>query len=117
MDSRIAEYLARHDNWRICVTMPDGSKWSVPVMVIAVNRAQHFAHEFGDGAAALEKSLWDETIPTFEKDEGEIFAWASGNMDWADVCDYAKLESSPARTDYQEGWLNGEKTILGKRSD
>jgi hypothetical protein len=29
------------------ITMPDGSKWGVPVDMIARDRAKHYAHEFG----------------------------------------------------------------------
>ena len=45
------------------VTMPDGSQWSVPVVVIATNRAASYADEF-DGDTA--RSLEEDTHPLFE---------------------------------------------------
>lgn len=63
------------------VTVQDGSKWAVPVEIIARNRATYYANEFeGD----IEKSLAEDTIPLFEMDEYEIQNWAVWNMTWSD---------------------------------
>lgn len=92
------------------VEMPDGSKWDVPVMVIAKNRADYYKDEF-DGD--LEKSLKQDTIPLFESDDYEIEDWAVNNMNWGDVKEFAKqVPPMEAEPDYQEGWVNGDKEVL-----
>lgn len=45
------------------VEMPDGSKWGVPVEMIARSRAAYYANEF-DGD--VERSLAEDTLPLFE---------------------------------------------------
>ena len=89
--------------------MPDGSKWGVPVEVIARSRAAHYAHEFyGD----VERSMTEDTIPLFESDDYEVGAWAANNMNWSDVeAQATKLQDAPA-PDFQEGWVNGEKAVI-----
>lgn len=90
--------------------MPDGSKWDIPVSVIAEHRANHYKKEF-DGN--LERSLKEDTIPLFEEDEFEIEDWAANNMDWSDVARFATRASFvPEEVDYQEGWVNGKKELL-----
>lgn len=96
------------------IDMPNGSKWGVPVDVIARNRAEHYAHEYGGD---IEKSLIEDTMPLFEKHKYEIEEWAENNMNWSDVKDCAKL-LVPAilhevvECNYQDGWINGDKKII-----
>ena len=93
------------------VEMPDGSKWVVPVEVIARDRATQYADEFnGD----IELSLKKDTLPLFESDEYEIEDWATNNMNWSDVVDEAtELKRSPEdEVDYQEGWVDGDKDFV-----
>ena len=90
------------------IEMPDGSKWGVPVEVIARNRAAHYAHEF-DGD--VERSLAEDTMPLFESDDYEVEDWAANNMNWSDVEAKAK-KLQDAETDFQEGWVNGEKSVI-----
>jgi len=87
------------------VTMPDGSKWAVPVLAIASDRAAHYADEF-DGNTAV--SLEEDTLPLFESDPFECADWAKNNMNWDEVCDLAEKLDEPEPPDYQEGWVNGE---------
>ena len=87
------------------IEMPDGSWWKVPVAIIASNRAEAYKGEF-DGDVF--RSLNEDTIPLFSSDEYEIEDWAQNNMNWSDVSAHAVLVSSGS-TDYQEGWVNGEK--------
>jgi hypothetical protein len=92
------------------VSMPDGTKWDVPVMEIAKNRAENYKDEFGND---LERSLQEDTLPLFEDDNSEVLDWAANNMDWLDVAEFAlqvPLETVP--TDYQEGWVNGKKEFI-----
>lgn len=91
------------------VTMPDGSKWAVPVRLIAEDRAKHYADEFGGD---VERSLKEDTIPLFEEDDYEIKDWASGNMDWSDVYSQAVMVKEPDKVDHQEGWVNGEYEVV-----
>ncbi|MGK4442643.1 hypothetical protein ACSMDF_04650 [Yersinia enterocolitica] len=72
------------------ITMPDGSKWAVPVHVIQTNAANN----------DLEISH-----------EEDIEDWAENNMDWADVEEFAVM-TIPPEADYQEGWVNGEKKFI-----
>lgn len=90
---------------RMVVEMPDGSEWSVPVMVIARSRAQEYKAEF-DGD--VERSLDEDTLPRFLEDDFNIRDWASNNMNWGDVQDRATILPNRRRAvDYQDGWVNG----------
>jgi hypothetical protein len=91
------------------VTMPDTSVWAVPVDIIARNRAEFYAEEFGGD---VEKSLNEDTNPLFEEDHYAIRDWAGNNMNWSDVSEHAKQVSPPKEPDFEEGWINGDKSIL-----
>ncbi len=90
-------------------TMPDGSKWDVPVLLIAQNRAKYYAKEFGGD---IEKSMDKDTGPLFNDDEYEIKDWAVSNMNWDDVKIQAKMVKEENEPDYQEGWVNGDNEVL-----
>lgn len=89
--------------------MPDGSKWDVPVLLIAQNRAKYYAKEFGGD---IEKSMDKDTGPLFNDDEYEIKDWAVSNMNWDDVKIQAKMVKEENEPDYQEGWVNGDNEVL-----
>lgn len=92
------------------ITMPDGSKWGVPVDIIARNRAEFYADRDFDGD--VERSLAEDTVPIFEEDEYAIEDWAANNMNWSDVEAHAvKLTEAP-QPDFQEAWVNGDKEIV-----
>ena len=99
------------ENKFLKVTMPDGSRWKVPVRIIAENRARYYAEK---EYITLEQSLKFDTLPLFEEDEYEIEDWASNNMDWSDVEKYAIRMKDMGLTleELQEGWINGEKEIV-----
>jgi hypothetical protein len=93
----------------LTIEMPDGTVWAVPVTVIAADRAKCYAKEFGGD---VKRSLEEDTEPLFNSDEYEIKDWAANNMNWEDVKDHAFLHlQAPAGTDYQEGWVNGKKSV------
>jgi len=93
----------------LTIEMPDGSKWGVPVEVIARSRAAHYAHEF-DGD--VERSMAEDTMPLFNSDHYEIEDWAANNMNWSGVSEQAKkLQDAPA-PDFQEAWINGKKAVI-----
>jgi hypothetical protein len=88
------------------VTMPDGSRWAIPLELIARDRAEEYADEFGGD---IERSLAEDTIPLFTDDTYEAHDWAANNMNWSDVKKHARELPRKARAvDYQEGWMNGE---------
>lgn len=95
----------------ISVEMDDGSVWEVPVMVVARNRAKHYADEF-DGD--IGKSLEEDTIPFFASDSYEIIDWAENNMNWEDVEQFATMVQGTDAIDYQDSWVNGPKEVLEK---
>ncbi len=92
------------------VEMPDGSKWGVPVEMIARNRAAHYASEF-DGD--IERSLAEDTLPLFESDDYEIHEWAVNNMNWCDFDGHQVKVSDAPRPDFQEAWMSGDKGFVG----
>jgi len=94
------------------VTMPDGSRWAVPLMVIATDRARHYAREF-DGD--VERSLAEDTLPLFASDPYQVHDWAANNMNWSDVVHAAEQLTPPEATDYQEGWINGDYAVVIKQ--
>ena len=96
-------------NWQYIITMPDGSRWSVPVEVIARDRAKEYAHEFND---ELSLSLHEDTIPLFRSDEYSIEDWAKNNMNWKDVEPFATQISGPQLNDLQSGWCNGDAEVI-----
>jgi hypothetical protein len=95
------------------VTMPDRSKWKIPVRVIAEHRARYYFEEKKE-FESLEASLKEDTLPLFEEDEYEVEDWASNNMDWEDVVKYAERikDGGLSAEDLREGWINGEKEII-----
>jgi len=90
------------------VEMPDGSKWAIPVHVIAMNRATYYAKNDG---VSIEQSLNNDTLPLFEADEYQIEDWAANNMNWSDV-QHVAICTNKGETDYEDGWCNGEKEII-----
>ena len=89
------------------VTMPDGSKWDVPVMLIVNDRAKYYAE------TDLETSF-DEEVKFALEDKYEIQDWATNNMNWKDVVLQAQVVNEDRKVDYQEGWINGDKEIIEK---
>lgn len=88
--------------------MPNGERWAVPVRLIAMDRAKHYAKEFkGD----VTESLVQDTAPLFEDSEYEIEDWAKNNMNWSDVADRAERVGAIA-CDWEEGWVNGNTEIV-----
>ena len=91
-----------------CV-MADGTKWGVPVSIIARNRAEHYAHEFGGD---VERSLAEDTIPLFDADAYEVQDWAVNNMNWSDFNGHhVKLENA-VTCDFENDWMHGDKEVI-----
>lgn len=87
------------------VKMNDGSTWGVPVSMIALDRAKHYASEFGGD---VERSLHEDTFPLFEKDDYAIEDWASNNMNWSDFDGHQVKVAEAPPINFQEAWMDGE---------
>jgi hypothetical protein len=92
--------------------MPDGSEWDVPAGLVADNRAAHYAHNDtsdtgGEPYATIYKLELEHTLNNHD----ELVDWAENNMNWSDVS-HAATMCKPGPVDYQEGWVNGAKTIV-----
>jgi hypothetical protein len=96
--------MAKH----LQVTMPDGSKWAVPVDVIAMNRAAYYAKNDG---LTIEDSLNNDTNPLFASDDFEIEDWAANNMNWSDV-EHLAVCTGNGVVDFDDGWANGDKSVI-----
>lgn len=98
------------------ITMPDGSKWNIPVTAIARSHAQYYARIPAevDYAGDVEKCYAELSLPLLTRDASEVRDWASGNMNWADVARVARPAnpSGKVAVDYQDGWVNGDYRIL-----
>lgn len=93
------------------IRMSDGSEWDVPVMLIALDRAKHYAEEIGEFNGDIKRSFLEDTKPLFEEDLSEIFDWARNNMDWTDVKSFAKMTRDSNRN-YNKDWLNGDMVLI-----
>lgn len=88
------------------VQMPDSSYWRVPVQCIVDSRDEHYKEDQEDTV----KSIRDGSLSDYE-----IYDWAGNNMNWSDVADYAEKVDAPVKKiDWEEGWSNGDKEIVGK---
>lgn len=92
------------------VEMSDGSMWQIPIDFIATHRAVYYSDkhpEEGDFNDQLQK-----TFQLFENDNFEIEDWAISNLSWKDVAVHAKRVKEPEASDYEDGWKNGDVTIV-----
>ena len=78
----------------------NGEEWSIPVRVIAENRAKYYASK---------GLVFEEVL----KDTDEYFSfdhylndWACNNMNWDEVKEFAKKVKEPSAEDLQEMWTN-----------
>lgn len=95
-------------NKKYITTMHDGSEWSIPVSLIALDRANYYSKEYNGN---IEKSLNEDTVPFFEENYDEIEDWARNNINWSDVVKTAKCIKPPV-DNYEDGWMNGEYRIM-----
>ena len=96
------------------VEMPDGSKWGVPVSMIAINRATHYAHEFDND---VQRSLNEDTLPLFADSKYDIQDWAVNNMNWSDFKGHQYRVSNPPAPDFQEAWMRGSKDFCNLETE
>ena len=92
------------------ITMPDGSVWSVNADIIARDRATYYSEQEDDPSQRT--VVWNEEYNITMTDDYSLTDWASNNMNWSDVSQFAR-QISPARdVDFQEGWMNGERKVV-----
>ena len=65
---------------------------SIPVEIIAKNRAECYAHEF-DGD--VERSLNEGTMPLFNGSPYQVYHWFMYSMLWSDVEEHSKVIARP----------------------
>lgn len=87
------------------VEMPDHSWWKVPAQIVADSRDEHYRSDEEDTIRFIREGSLEQY---------DFFDWLGNNMNWDDVELYAgEMPRPSAKTDYQEGWVNGEKVLLG----
>lgn len=80
------------------VSMPDGSKWDVPLRLVAQSYVDYYQAETVDDALRHDDTL---------------IYWAENIMNWDEVADKARIAVQPPHVEkYQDGWMNGEKEIV-----
>lgn len=100
---------------KLRVTMLDQSRWDVPAQIIAENRARYCAtHDSGEESGAEYDKTYAEELSYTLKQDDELMDWAANNMNWSDVSASAtRVQEASKETDFQEGWVNGEKEVVG----
>lgn len=103
------------------VTMPDGSKWDVPVHIIADSRAKYYAELDSKREGKNFDSVYKDEYEYTLNNNGELLDWSSNNMNWSDVESKA-VKVFDTIVNFQDGWINGDKEIIeiekgGKRED
>lgn len=88
--------------------MPDGSKWDVPAEKIAENRADYYSD--GDRSS----DVYEREFKYALANDTALEDWASNDMNWDDVSEFATKVEAPSDVDYQEGWVNGPKEVIEK---
>lgn len=91
------------------VEMPDGSKWDIPVMAIARDRAECYKDEFNWD---VKESLEEGTLPLFKSDDYEIHYWAANSMYWHDMVKIAKKVTKEQGVDFDKSWVDGNYEIV-----
>jgi len=84
----------------LVMTMPNGEKWEVSAEIIAKSRAEYYGPE-----------IYKITL----EDDFELMDWASNNMNWTEVKEFAKKVKGPdpiLEEDFQECWMNGEREVI-----
>lgn len=96
-------------NRNYIITASDGSQWSIPIKVIADNRAKYYASM----ERISSKQALEDTIEEFEAsywNDGADFieGWARDNMDWCDVQSVAVKIRDANSLDMEKEWTNPE---------
>lgn len=87
------------------VTMPDGSKWLIPVMIIAMNRVLFISET--EGKTLKEAGM--ETQELFRESPEAILYWAK-EMSWEDVAPFARQIGT--LQDYECAWAKADMELI-----
>lgn len=93
-------------NRQLLVTMPDGSKWIIPLIAI-INYRMVKVSEISKRPL---KETGNETVRLFAAKPEAIIYWAN-EMDWADLAPYARQIESPQHL-YESAWPAAPKEII-----
>jgi hypothetical protein len=89
------------------ITMPNQSRWIVPMMIVIFHRAQFRLTQEGyrpeDVGIYIKESLGLEPK--------KLIDWAADEMDWEDLQPYARQLFSP-RMNYHQAWLDSELSVI-----
>lgn len=93
---------------RYYIKMSDGAVYAIPMIEIAMDRAEKLMSQFDDDLAiALE-----DTLVLFEKDESKIEQWAKEQIDWSEIQGHAVLITPADSTKtYHFDWKDKEVKI------
>lgn len=99
-------YKRKETSALLRVEMSDGTRWDVPVQVIADSRDEHYREDEEDTI---------DFIHGGGLGDFEIYDWAGNNMNWSDVSQFAVRapDATRKKIDWEDGWANGEKEIIG----
>lgn len=96
----------------LIVEMSDGTRWAIPAMAIAKDRAAYLAKRDAESGLGDYDHIYEEEIVWAMSDDYEIRDWASNNMNWEDVSSWAtQLKSVPPKVDYHKDWVNAPKSL------
>lgn len=88
----------------IRVYMPDGTVWDIAASFIAHNKADYYQSRGGSWTAEYQEAM---------KDQQALLEWASNNIRWDDIREYAeKVDVGGSHPNYEVGWLVGEKEVV-----
>ena len=94
------------------IELSDGSKWAVPVRLIAESRARYYHTAHPDEFPTLDSAL-EDTYVLFDESDYEVSDRARNNMNWDEVAESAKQLTKPDKPDLQEAWINPEEWEVG----
>jgi len=98
----------------LIVTMPNRIRWSVPVCIIAEDRARHLAKRDSARGYGTYDAVYAEEYANTLVDEEELLDWAANNMNWSDVQPHAlpHVELPVTDEELQDAWVNGDHEII-----
>lgn len=97
------------------VTFSNGQTWSIPVVIIALNKAKYY-HSKDDYLTFPEYMILEEAIKSilkeFDNDAYLIEDWARNNMNWSDIVHHAVLIEEEKTIDWENEWSNPVKVEI-----
>jgi len=88
------------------VKFSDGRTYKILAKIIAEHRANYYANL--EPHQGLAKEIFDDEVDFALADEYELVDWATNNMNWPDVKEFAELVREK-QVNYFKEWVNAEK--------